>query len=270
MKEQLKEQALKEYLKNLGSVAIAFSGGVDSTYLVSVAAEVLGKNAIALTAKSAAIPMKELQGSIDFCKEKGIEQIIVDTNPMDIPGFSENPPDRCYICKKGIFRGLIDAAEKQGIVHVAEGSNVDDTGDYRPGMKALKELGLLSPLMEVGLSKADIRFLSKERNLPTWNVPSAACLASRFAYGEVITKEKLGMVEKAEELLREKGFSQLRVRMHGDSLARIEVIPAEMDKLYEQKTEIVSGLKTLGFDYITMDLKGYRMGSMNEILKKEK
>ena len=261
-----KLERLKGLLKSYGSVVIAYSGGVDSTFLLAVAHEVLGDGAVAVTIKSDVVPDIEVGETIDFCKERGIQRIEIPVNCFDIEGFADNRPERCYICKKSIFTQVIDTAKGIGIEVVAEGSNVDDGGDYRPGMKAIDELGVKSPLREAGLSKKEIRTLSKEMGLPTWAKPSFACLASRFAYGETITPEKLKLVERAEQILREKGFKQFRVRMHGDNLARIEVTEEELDMLYNMKEEIYNQLQSLGFIYITMDLKGYRTGAMNETL----
>lgn len=261
-----KLEQLKGILESYGKVVIAYSGGVDSTFLLAVAYEVLGESAVAVTIKSDVVPDIEVGETIDFCKEMGIQRIEIPVNCFDIEGFADNRPERCYICKKSIFTQVIDTAKGIGIEVVAEGSNVDDGGDYRPGMKAIDELGVKSPLREVGLTKKEIRTLSKEMGLPTWAKPSFACLASRFAYGETITHEKLKLVERAEQILREKGFKQFRVRMHGDNLARIEVTEEELDKLYNMKEEIYNQLQSLGFIYITMDLKGYRTGAMNETL----
>lgn len=263
-----KEQSLKEYIGSQESLAIAFSGGVDSTYLLKVAQEVLGDRVLAVTAKASAFSDRDLQEAVAFCHREGIAHQVIEIDEMEIPGFAENPPDRCYICKKGIFGEILQAARKHGIRSVAEGSNMSDLGDYRPGMKAIREMHVLSPLREAGLYKDEIRTLSKMRNLPTWSKPSAACLASRFVYGERITKEKLRMVEKAENLLSDMGFRQLRVRMHGENLARIEVEEGQLSQLLASRLEIVDAFRELGYTYVTMDLKGYRTGSMNEILAK--
>lgn len=264
--EKQKEDKLKEYIKNLGSLAVAFSGGVDSTYLAKVAHDVLGDKMIAVTAQSGSFPKRETGEAIDFCKEQGIRQIMVQTNELEIEGFKENPPDRCYICKTGIFTQLREKAAELGIEYVADGSNVDDLGDYRPGLQALKELDVKSPMREAGMTKQEIRNLSQEHGLWTWNKPSAACLASRFAYGETITREKLGMVEQAERILNDYDFVQMRVRMHGENLARIEVAPDELARLLSLGEEVAAKFKEIGFIYVTMDLLGYRVGSMNEVL----
>lgn len=257
---------LKEYIKTLGSAAIAFSGGVDSTFLLRAAHDAIGENAVAVTIRSGTFPKSEDNKAAQFCRDEGIRQIILEFDEMSVPGFRNNPPDRCYICKKAIFSAITETAAAYGITNVCEGSNMDDMGDYRPGMRAIAELGILSPLRHAGLTKAEIRAYSKKLGLKTYNAPSFACLATRFAYGEEITPERLAMVEKAEDLLSALGFSQYRVRVHG-TLARIEINRNEFDKLLTAADRIYDAFKTIGFSYVSLDLKGYRTGSMNEVLR---
>ena len=266
--EKLKK--LQDYLRSLESVAVAFSSGVDSTFLLKVAHEILGDNVMAITVQSSSFPKRELNEAIAFCKKEDIRHKVCQVDEMKIEGFSQNPPNRCYLCKHALFEKIGAIAEKNEIAYVAEGSNMDDLGDYRPGLQAVAELGVKSPLREAGLTKAEIRELSKEMGLSTWEKPSFACLASRFVYGETISKEKLIMVENAEQLLLEHGFRQFRVRMHG-RMARIEVMPEEFLKLLQEEVreDIVKQFKQFGFTYVTMDLTGYRMGSMNETLDKK-
>ena len=259
-----KEKALAERIRTAGKLAVAFSGGVDSTYLLYKAHEVLGDDCIAVTVKSQVITAEEFEWTREFCERTGERQTVLDFDVFAVEVFADNPPDRCYHCKKKIFTAVSEAAEGYT---VADGSNVDDQGDYRPGMRALQELGIASPLKDSGLTKNDIRILSKEAGLETWDHPSAACLASRFAYGEKITVEGLSRVAAAEKFIKELGFEGIRVRVHGD-LARIETAPEDIGLLaYERsRKEISSELKRLGFKYVTMDMDGYRTGSMNEVL----
>ncbi|MDY6399849.1 MAG: ATP-dependent sacrificial sulfur transferase LarE [Synergistales bacterium] len=256
---------LKEYLFSLKSVAVAFSGGVDSRLLLKVAHDVLDDKAVAITAFSSLFPHRDFMEASKFCADNKITLIMCPINSLEINGIKENPINRCYLCKKDLFTRLLARAKENNLAYVVEGSNVDDLSDFRPGMKALDELGIQSPLRKAGLTKAEIRELSKSLGLPTWNKPSFACLASRFVYGEPITKEKLKMVEDAEQLLMDLGFKQFRVRIHG-KIARIEVMPEDFCKLIEENTrsKIYDTLKNLGFSYVTLDLKGYRAGSMNE------
>ena len=265
-----KYQKLRDNLKALGSVAVAFSSGVDSSFLLYVAHDVLGEKAMAITASSCSFPERELKEATAFCETHGIKQVICHSEELAIEGFRQNPKNRCYLCKHELFEKIWAIAKEHGMNAVAEGSNLDDNGDYRPGLIAVNELGVNSPLREAGLTKAEIRQLSHELGLPTWNKQSFACLSSRFVYGETISEKKLGMVDKAEQLLLDLGFHQVRVRIHGN-MARIEILPEEFSKLMAEdvRQKVYSTLKNLGFTYVTMDLAGYRTGSMNEVLPAE-
>lgn len=265
-----KYEKLKSIIKDCGKIAIAFSGGVDSTFLTKVAKDVLGENAVAVTISSILVTDDELKEADDFCKAENIEHLIYNADVLSIPGFEDNPPDRCYICKKAIFTNVKNLVGERGISVIAEGTNVDDDGDYRPGMRAIKELGVRSPLKEAGLTKAEIRELSCMLGLKTWNKPSCACLASRFAYGEVINKDKLDMIYSAECYIRSLGFEQFRVRLQ-DGIARIELRPADIQKFIENgiKDKVSEKLHALGFKYVSLDLDGYRLGSMNEVLNRQ-
>lgn len=267
MEIESKLNNLKKHLKQLSSIAVAYSGGVDSTFLLKIAHDVLGDKVIAVTARSSTYPEREFRDAVKFVREMRISHQVVSFNELDVPGFADNLPERCYFCKREFLSKVVATAHEHNIRHVVEGSNVDDRGDYRPGMQAVRELGVASPLQEAGLRKEEIRILSRKMDLPTWNKPAFACLASRFPYGQKITREKLQVVDQAEQFLMDLGLRQVRVRHHGE-IARIEVSPEErsfffdtdlMDKIYEK-------FKQLGFLYTALDLKGYRTGSMNETI----
>ncbi len=266
MPEQ-KLQRLQAILTAWGKAAIAFSGGTDSAFLLKAAHDLLGDNAIALTSVSCTLPKRELADAQAFCQREGVRQILVDPHELDLAEFRSNPPDRCYYCKRSTFSLFRKTAAELGFDIVADGSNADDAGDYRPGMRAAAELGAQSPLRDAGLTKADIRELSRRWGLPTWDKPSAACLASRVAYGEEITAEKMRRVDEAEAFLQDLGFRQARLRVHGD-LARIEIAPDAFPLLLSRREEVAAKCKALGFSYAAMDLSGYRTGSMNETLTK--
>lgn len=263
-----KYEQLKDYLKSLKSVAVAFSSGVDSTFLLYAAKDVLKDKVIAVTASSCSFPKRELDEATKYCEENGIRHEICKSEELEIEGFSHNPKNRCYLCKHELFEKILKIAAREGINAVVEGSNLDDNGDYRLGLQAVAELNIKSPLRHIGFTKDEIRVLSKYFNLPTWNKQSFACLSSRFVYGETISEEKLSMVDKAEQLLLDLGFRQVRVRIH-NMIARIEIMPEEFENLISEnvRKQITEKFKEYGFDYVTMDLTGYRTGSMNEVLK---
>ena len=266
MKIEEKYQELKNLIRSFGSLAVCFSGGVDSTFLLRAASDELGENVVALTAVSALIPESEVSESVSFCESNGIRQLIYYFDALKVEGVRNNPENRCYICKKNLIGNLKSMAEKEGFSVLAEGSNTDDDGDYRPGMQAVKELGVVSPLKECCLNKTEISLLSCQLGLPTWNKPSFACLASRFPYGDEITEEKLKAVELSEKFLKNLGFLQFRVRIHGHA-ARMEVLPEQFELVLNNKDLIYEKFKEFGFSYAALDLKGFRSGSMNETVK---
>ena len=262
-----KLEELKRYIASFDGIAVAFSGGVDSTFLLKVCHDVLGDRCIAITAQSESFPAREMDEAAAFCEKENIRQVLFRSGETELEQYVSNPKDRCYHCKHLLFSKMKQIASKQGVTAVAEGSNMDDLGDYRPGLRAIEELEVISPLREARLYKSEIRALSKEMGLPTWSKQSFACLASRFVYGERITPEKLRMVGHAEEVLCDMGLAQYRVRIHG-SMARIEVLPSDFECILreENRERIIREFRKTGFTYVTMDLMGYRTGSMNEVL----
>lgn len=257
-----KEKKLAALLEKCMPLAVAFSGGVDSTYLLHEAVKAGKEKVTALIMKTPSVPERELDEAVTFCKSREISFFVLPADPFSAEGFRENGRDRCYICKHFLFSALLEKAKEEGIPFVADGTNADDTKEFRPGLRALQELDIRSPLAEAGLTKKEIRELSEKEGLPTWNKQSFSCLATRFPYGEELTVEKLRRTEAAENLLAELGFTQRRVRVHGN-LARIEVLPAEIPLLLEWRDMISSRLEELGFLYTTVDLKGFRSGSMD-------
>lgn len=264
-----KSEALKKILKDMESVLVGFSGGVDSTYLLAAAKEALGDKVLAVTAKSETYPEKAEIQAKQIAERLHVRYLTIHTKELECADFSSNPPNRCYYCKNELYSQLKKLAEAYSIRHVIDGSNADDVHDYRPGMIALNELGVRSPLREAGLSKSEIRKLSLDKDLPTWDMPASACLASRFPYGTIIDEQKLGMVEKAEEFLHSLGIKQVRVRHH-DSIARVEILPEDIARVTADniREQIVRSFKKIGYQYVALDLQGYRMGSMNETLER--
>ncbi|MFQ5455446.1 MAG: ATP-dependent sacrificial sulfur transferase LarE [Nitrospirota bacterium] len=256
---------LQEIIKGMEGVVIAFSGGVDSSLILKISHDILKDKAVAVTAKSPTYPEHELIMAKEFASCCGIRHIIIDSNELEISGFNKNDTRRCYYCKKELFARLRDAANEMGIEYIADGTNMDDSRDYRPGMDAARELGVRSPLKEAGIDKEGVRHISKAIGLANWDKPSFACLSSRFPYGTEITYKRLDKINKAENIIRGEGFRQYRVRYHGET-AKIEVSPDEISRILKEdiRNKIIKGFKEIGFIYITIDLEGYRQGSLNE------
>ena len=264
-----KTRKLESILREAEGVLVAFSAGADSTLLASMAHRVLGVRALAVTGRSVTLARAELDEAAALARQIGIRHRIVDTEEISDPSFGNNPPNRCYFCKDELYSVLRRVAGEEGLPVIADGSNADDLGDHRPGMQAAREREVRSPLMEAGLTKEEIRHLSRELGLPTWDKPAQACLSSRFPYGDRITPEKIAQVERAEASLRELGFRQLRVRHHG-TIARLEIPKAEIPSLFAGglSDEVVRRIKEAGFHYVALDLEGFRSGSMNEVLQR--
>lgn len=264
-----KLQALKELLSTFSGAVIAYSGGVDSTFLAMVAHEVLGERVLAVTAVSPTYPEQQLTEAEELAKRLDLPHMVIHSNEFSEPKYIANPPERCYYCKMALFRELKQLAADRGLGVVLDGANLDDLGDFRPGHRAAEELGVRSPLQEVGFTKQEIRECSKALALPTWNKPAYACLASRIPYGREITPEALARIDRGELFLAGLGFTQLRLRDHYP-VARIEVAPEELERAWENRKEITAHLHQIGFPYVTLDLDGFRSGSMNEIIRQKK